>query len=868
MKIKNRLRIIKLCVRLSINLQNDHIKRTFMPNKIVITCGMTRATDRNGNQYWADGCQKIGAGVSSVSNSLGQQRFNRNLCAQMHARNEAAKQRSNANRQEMVNMQQKVAGNFKKMQQQTAQNIASHQAQKDKFNAQMNKTMASAAMAAQQTGAAKAAQAQGELAERQAREREDANKPFHQKYGHEKRFSTHFEKNFKLDNPYRKKLETDMQQLKLSITSSSNRNSELKIELSKIKDLLVNARSEVTEADKNVKELYRIEIEQCKKSSSGYFAWSESHGINDFEERIAFRDSIGRNQSWEDLRPKLIDNEMARRRLSAAKDKVKFLETQIQELSKRLNFLQTQESKKIANALSTARSVNIENSQQCPATVISKKNEPSTSPRAIPAPASPSMADVNAQRGNALSGTTAAIRPITAAPAAVGAEGGLALALKLARLPLPASVLAYCAKVGEGSDKVPGRDLQEFAAANQTKSSIAAPTLSASVPTGSTTNDTQPGTGASARSAAAAGYGREAVLKGGNGFALSGDICEGTRAQCAVRDVTRRPERTTVPTSPLNWQHAANAAKQGLTALKNSTEVSPVGAKIATVVTAPYPIIAGEASSLPGSEYYRQTLPTDALDLPVAKLFETASNHRATVESNIRGRLRLEGQRFHIELIKTAGKTPIRVFQGESAGEGVYRCSIPSFEGLPGRTIYVTPEKAPGAGGIGVLVTPNEAPKPVANTGNQSQPVTLPTVLPFPAGEEFDFNDLIVVPPSNSGYEPVYVMLSGRKESYEPNKGAVGNMGEFFRQPGFGEIAKSNSQKTSKVFQGQPVHKATADINQYIHKGDQFYLDGYHKNHLEVFDRQNRFLNVLNLDGSFNPEKTERAAAEGRRLPK
>ena len=103
---------------------------------------------------------------------------------------------------------------------------------------------------------------------------------------------------------------------------------------------------------------------------------------------------------------------------------------------------------------------------------------------------------------------------------------------------------------------------------------------------------------------------------------------------------------------------------------------------------------------------------------------------------------------------------------------------------------------------------------------------------------------------------------------YQPNKGAVGNMGEFFKQSGFGILAKDNSQKTSKVYQGQSVYKATGNLNGEIRKGDQYYLDARHKNHLEVFDSKGDFRSVLNLDGSINPNKTKVAAAEGRKLPK
>jgi filamentous hemagglutinin len=49
-----------------------------------------------------------------------------------------------------------------------------------------------------------------------------------------------------------------------------------------------------------------------------------------------------------------------------------------------------------------------------------------------------------------------------------------------------------------------------------------------------------------------------------------------------------------------------------------------------------------------------------------------------------------------------------------------------------------------------------------------------------------------------------------------------------------------------------------------IKKGDQLYLDGSHKNHLEVFDKNGNFKAALNLDGSVNFDKNK--AGEGRKL--
>jgi len=47
-----------------------------------------------------------------------------------------------------------------------------------------------------------------------------------------------------------------------------------------------------------------------------------------------------------------------------------------------------------------------------------------------------------------------------------------------------------------------------------------------------------------------------------------------------------------------------------------------------------------------------------------------------------------------------------------------------------------------------------------------------------------------------------------------------------------------------------------------LKKGDRFYLDAMHKNHIEVFNRNGKIKTVLNLDGTENISKLK--AAEGR----
>lgn len=101
---------------------------------------------------------------------------------------------------------------------------------------------------------------------------------------------------------------------------------------------------------------------------------------------------------------------------------------------------------------------------------------------------------------------------------------------------------------------------------------------------------------------------------------------------------------------------------------------------------------------------------------------------------------------------------------------------------------------------------------------------------------------------------------------YVPNAGAVGNMQEFLKMPGFGKDFKDASRKTNYQFQGQSIYETTTKIGENIKKGDLVYLDAAHMNHLEVFKGNGEVRAVLNLDGTINRAKTDAAIAEGRRL--
>lgn len=64
------------------------------------------------------------------------------------------------------------------------------------------------------------------------------------------------------------------------------------------------------------------------------------------------------------------------------------------------------------------------------------------------------------------------------------------------------------------------------------------------------------------------------------------------------------------------------------------------------------------------------------------------------------------------------------------------------------------------------------------------------------------------------------VVGKASNQSYQPNPGAVGNMTGFFKQSGFGSLARENSHKTSQVAQGQRVYQAKNIVGEHISKGD------------------------------------------------
>ena len=86
----------------------------------------------------------------------------------------------------------------------------------------------------------------------------------------------------------------------------------------------------------------------------------------------------------------------------------------------------------------------------------------------------------------------------------------------------------------------------------------------------------------------------------------------------------------------------------------------------------------------------------------------------------------------------------------------------------------------------------------------------------------------------------------------------VNNMQEFF-ETDFGEQLKKSVRKTKRHYDGQAIYEVVDKSIPGLKKGDQIYLDGIHKDHIEVFDKRGRFKKVINLDGLVNDIKTKSA---------
>ncbi|WP_290603681.1 S-type pyocin domain-containing protein [Arsenophonus sp. ENCA] len=104
----------------------------------------------------------------------------------------------------------------------------------------------------------------------------------------------------------------------------------------------------------------------------------------------------------------------------------------------------------------------------------------------------------------------------------------------------------------------------------------------------------------------------------------------------------------------------------------------------------------------------------------------------------------------------------VRIWVVESVidpATGLYGITLPDEQGKQGRTVLISPIKAPGANGLGHLLHPEGRQIVILNTGNGA-PVKTPLVTVYPNPVQPNIDSQIAVPPLETNYKPLYVMFN------------------------------------------------------------------------------------------------------------
>lgn len=154
-------------------------------------------------------------------------------------------------------------------------------------------------------------------------------------------------------------------------------------------------------------------------------------------------------------------------------------------------------------------------------------------------------------------------------------------------------------------------------------------------------------------------------------------------------------------------------------------------------------------------------MPADSFSLPDTAALNHAADTNGSVPMSVRGRLVLrEDGTLETQLVRTqvAGSVPVvRALLDKDTGYWGYK--LPAMADIPGQTILVSPSDAPGANGPLTLSGPVPLPERILHTGDQiSAPKNLSATI-TPIADELDFNDIILVFPSEAALKPLYIML-------------------------------------------------------------------------------------------------------------
>lgn len=209
------------------------------------------------------------------------------------------------------------------------------------------------------------------------------------------------------------------------------------------------------------------------------------------------------------------------------------------------------------------------------------------------------------------------------------------------------------------------------------------------------------------------------------------------------------------------WSRISTALAE-LRAVATASLTGPIAA---TIIGLLYSRDVGIGSDIVPGRDISAFMPGDAFSLPDDGTLNYSADGNIPLAMPVRGRLvewadgTLETQ---LVLMPTAGLVPVVRAQKDSS-TGYWGFTLPAMPGAPSQTILVSPADAPGADGTLTLTGPVPLPETILHTGGQlSTPESL-TVTTSPVPDDVEFNDLILIFPSESGLKPLYVMLRNRR---------------------------------------------------------------------------------------------------------
>ncbi|QZN94053.1 S-type pyocin domain-containing protein [Symbiopectobacterium purcellii] len=116
--------------------------------------------------------------------------------------------------------------------------------------------------------------------------------------------------------------------------------------------------------------------------------------------------------------------------------------------------------------------------------------------------------------------------------------------------------------------------------------------------------------------------------------------------------------------------------------------------------------------------------------------------------------------RWETEVSRSGEVLRVWVVEGiMDRASGLYSITLPPEKGRLGRTILISPVKAPGTDGLGHLIHPEGRQVVILNTGIGA-PIRSPTITVYPNPVLPDIDAEIAVPPLEVNYPPLYVMFN------------------------------------------------------------------------------------------------------------